>query len=717
MLMHAGACALLAALIGSFWYFNIATGGTELAGAGDTLLYYAPQYAATGAAWRESGLPLWNPYQLCGHPWLATLQGGILYPGHVVYALLPTHLGMGVSSLLHLLIIGTGMAVLARRLGLCVWAALVAACLYTMHGPLPLQAAIPNMLEAGAWLTPGAVAVSGLVHSRNLGWAGLLALSLGLSLLAGYPQYTVYACYTWGALLLLLLLDETPSQPRAWVTTCGWFGVAIATGALLASLQLLASFELTSESSRSLEGRSFEAMFPAGWPENSIRHSIGWWVSTATDRRFPPFGLSVLFLFPFALFHPRRRLVLGLFALLLVVFGIAIGPASPLFDLYLLLPGVDSFRLPTRRLTFVVGFLLTLLAGFGLDELLRFGRARIGPAAAHALGAAVLVLVVTEPFLDESPRADLHYAAPEYDEAFPQEKELLRRIAEEDRVLFWSPGVRPLLPPKLASVFGVRAFDDYEPMSLRLQDSYFSYLGRGQVTISENSPFFGRPAFPKSLGAARRMAQRRRLLDLASVRYLVGANGQRSNQLLHTFALEAGFVRQPKNRALWETSPVVYRNETALPRTFVTYRAETAPPAESLLPRLADPGFDPLRASYVSGDPVGMPPATPPRGHPAKIEHEDATRIEIFADLASEGLVVLSDSYYPGWQVHVDGEPREILATNHLFRGVRVAAGPHRIVFSYQPWWLTLGRVGSLAGVAALVALALYGYTKRGHTA
>ncbi len=32
------------------------------------------KYVATGAAWREGGLPLWDAYQLCGHPRLATLQ-------------------------------------------------------------------------------------------------------------------------------------------------------------------------------------------------------------------------------------------------------------------------------------------------------------------------------------------------------------------------------------------------------------------------------------------------------------------------------------------------------------------------------------------------------------------------------------------------------------------------------------------------------------------
>ena len=74
---------------------------------------------------------------------------------------------------------------------------------------------------------------------------------------------------------------------------------------------------------------------------------------------------------------------------------------------------------------------------------------------------------------------------------------------------------------------------------------------------------------------------------------------------------------------------------------------------------------------------------------------------------------MLSDSYYPGWQVSVDGQPREILAANHLFRGVVLKAGPHRIVFRYRPSWLTAGRAASLLGLVALAGHAMRGYALR----
>ena len=49
------------------------------------------------------------------------------------------------------------------------------------------------------------------------------------------------------------------------------------------------------------------------------------------------------------------------------------------------------------------------------------------------------------------------------------------------------------------------------------------------------------------------------------------------------------------------------------------------------------------------------------------------------------GLLVLSDTYFPGWQATVNGEAGEIHPTNIAFRGVVVGAGPTEVVFRYRP--------------------------------
>jgi uncharacterized membrane protein YfhO len=84
---------------------------------------------------------------------------------------------------------------------------------------------------------------------------------------------------------------------------------------------------------------------------------------------------------------------------------------------------------------------------------------------------------------------------------------------------------------------------------------------------------------------------------------------------------------------------------------------------------------------------------------------DDPTLVEVEAELEAPGLLILADSYFPGWQATLDGEPVEIRPANHLFRGVLLPAGRHRVRFEYRPRWLALGIAAS--GVGAVVLLML----------
>ncbi len=60
--------------------------------------------------------------------------------------------------------------------------------------------------------------------------------------------------------------------------------------------------------------------------------------------------------------------------------------------------------------------------------------------------------------------------------------------------------------------------------------------------------------------------------------------------------------------------------------------------------------------------------------------------------------VVVSDSYYPGWQAQIDGEPTEIFPAFINLRGIWVPPGEHMIRMFYRPRVFSLGAFLSVLG-------------------
>ncbi len=69
-----------------------------------------------------------------------------------------------------------------------------------------------------------------------------------------------------------------------------------------------------------------------------------------------------------------------------------------------------------------------------------------------------------------------------------------------------------------------------------------------------------------------------------------------------------------------------------------------------------------------------------------EIARDEPCEIEISCDTAGDGVFVLHDSNYPGWQAEVDGKEVPLLRCNYLFKGVALACGTHKVVFRYRPW-------------------------------
>ena len=317
----------------------------------------------------------------------------------------------------------------------------------------------------------------------------------------------------------------------------------------------------------------------------------------------------------------------------------------------------------------------------------------------------LVALLVLEFFTAEPNRQKLYFV-PGSMEVYSEPREIFEHIsASGDRAWIRSVGINPPLPPKLASYFRMRSVGDYEPLNLRRQAEYFTYLMEGRLTPKRRGrPYSGRlkhltaPTYPGAL------TERGRLLDVAAVRWVVASRrGAMRGELAEYIAargLEAKGVPDPDF--------VLLENPHAVPRAYVVYDVQPAPAPLALMQAMSQPDFDPLVTSYVEG---ASPPDSPsPRGHAARIVRDEETRVDVEAHLASAGTLVLVDSYYPGWRATVDGRELEIRAANHLFRSVDLPAGRHVVRFEYRPWTLT---AGAGISVAALLALSLLLLTRR----
>jgi hypothetical protein len=98
---------------------------------------------------------------------------------------------------------------------------------------------------------------------------------------------------------------------------------------------------------------------------------------------------------------------------------------------------------------------------------------------------------------------------------------------------------------------------------------------------------------------------------------------------------------------------------------------------------------------------------TPPEKGRAVFERDDIHEVLVRTDCPSEGLLVLRDSWYPGWMATVDGKKTPIFRVNGCYRGVIVPAGEHKIRFLYRPILVYISGAASLLTTLLVIFVVL----------
>jgi len=137
----------------------------------------------------------------------------------------------------------------------------------------------------------------------------------------------------------------------------------------------------------------------------------------------------------------------------------------------------------------------------------------------------------------------------------------------------------------------------------------------------------------------------------------------------------------------------IYENMGLLPRAFLVNRATWANDDSLALERMQAADYDPSAEVVLAGskrEPERAP--DPPPGR-ATMESYRPERIDLLVEAVSDGWLVLSDAFYPGWKATVDGVPVPIEQANVLFRAIPIQPGTQRVVFTFRPGSVQAGLI------------------------
>jgi hypothetical protein len=113
------------------------------------------------------------------------------------------------------------------------------------------------------------------------------------------------------------------------------------------------------------------------------------------------------------------------------------------------------------------------------------------------------------------------------------------------------------------------------------------------------------------------------------------------------------------------------------------------------------------RKAYILGPPPPVETCAAP--DTVKLIEHAADRLAIRAEMACDGMVILSDAFYPGWRARVDHRPAQIHEVDGALRGVAVPRGTHTVTMRYRPVSVYLGAALTLLGILGALGWGCYG--------
>ncbi|HXQ79755.1 MAG TPA: YfhO family protein [Opitutaceae bacterium] len=685
----------------------------------DYVRFYQPyQRFLRESLWRGE-LPWWNPYSSLGRPFLIDLQAAAFYPATLLVIIFGAKAGWVIGTLVHGLIGAEGFRRLARGFGASAQSAVAGAAVFLFSGPVfgRMELGGVNYVYSLCFL-PWVLWFASRIAERPLRrpWAALAA-TFALQLWGGHPQVFWLSALAAGLFTTgFLAFPPWRLAWRNWVRTELALLAACLAALALMGFVLVPFIELVGQSNRARPSLEFSGAFSMSGLQWA---SLVWpsWRAFGVFGEYNLFaGVAVAAGGAAAIALCRGPAARGAAFMAAGAAIIAAGPTTELFNvLYVVLPGMSSFRVPARA-----GVLVTLALILGAAMLGGKGRTEgRGRFTVLALAGGALLGAVLYAF---------HRRAEPFPAGWLVVQASFACLAGAGWWLWIGRGTggrglglwasRTVLPMAVlgelcVSVHGIKRSNPF--------DSQFP----GEATVIEAV---------RAIGADRQAAPARVCVDSAIFRenagmvyrvasvvgyetlslgrvwnYLHLAAGADPSQPFSTvpdgriFNVAPGLRAFSLSASLALGSSRIKTDRQPDPRAYLATRMRIVADSRAAIQAMVS-GEDFHGAALVESPYAGaFGPDPSKRAGTAAVARFALNAVDVEVASPGPAILVLAEAWYPGWSAQIDGRAVPCEPVNGWMRGVPVPAGKSVVRMHFHQNGLLAGLVASAAAAFALV--------------
>jgi len=720
----AAAPALLLLIVAAFFWRLTLTYQFDWMWEPDLAVQVLPWFEEEARQIHRSEFPLWDPTTWAGQPLLAQAQPGAAYPFNWILFLIPrTHGHINSEALAWYFVAIHFLAALfcywlCRDLGASQAASIAGGLVFALGGYIGTTR-WPQMLNGALW-TPLVFLflLRAIRRVRPLASSALCGLCLGMSWLSGHHQVPIYltlaAAFTWA----FYIFRERSLKLAAFGAVSGLFLL------LTAALQIFPMIEYGR-----LAKRWISAPAPVTWNQpvpyfihrdfsSPMLSAFGLAIPNLHGYTDPFMGVVGVALAAIAIATAWRRSWTKFFLCLAAGgFFYALG-SHDIFQgfLYAIVPWLDKARTPAAAISiFSAG--AAVLVAFGFDQLTALSRTRTTTYASAIVGGAGVLLWIAILFGLAANNSVSNLVEPLGSAGF------FAMIV--GGVLFaWSCGAigwRTLT----AVLFGC--------MLIELGNVSGSELGDrndyGQMTNLRK--VYSDPDIADFLEHQQRPFRvdsdtDELALNWPEYHHFDGLKSYLAGITVNGTDVE---VHLPQYRSLWNVAYTigsktsmpdaqvlfegksgrkVFYNPHVFPRAWAVHLVNSVAQVEDGQALVRDHLEELHAAAFVRGPvPAAWKTTSCSGADNVAVRSYEAETVVLHAAMACDGVVILSDTYYPGWKAFVDGRPMPIHEVNLAMRGVAVPAGNHEIRFVFRPASVYVGGGFTALGILSACVLAL----------